>query len=139
MKFTLVQSEIEQAIQDYIGKVITVKDGATVTVDLKNTRGTDGITAEVDVSLAPLTGVASAPVAPVKREAAPAPAAAKPVADTPAPAQAPEVAEPTPEVIGQAPVAPVDAPQEPTIPDDEPAPFENVEVAPAAPGKSIFG
>lgn len=137
MKFTLVQSEIEQAIQDYIGKVITVKDGATVTVDLKNTRGTDGITAEVDVSLAPLTGVASAPVAPVKREAAPAPAAAKPVAETPAPA--PVVDEPTPEVIGQAPVAPEDAPQEPTIPDDEPAPFENEEVAPAAPGKSIFG
>lgn len=137
MKFTLVQSEIEQAIQDYIGKVITVKDGATVTVDLKNTRGTDGITAEVDVSLAPLTGVASAPAAPVKREAAPAPAAAKPVANTPAPA--PEVAEPTPEVIGQASVAPEVAPQEPTIPDDEQAPFENEEVAPAAPGKSIFG
>ena len=133
MKFTLVQSEIEQAIQDYIGKVITVKDGATVTVDLKNTRGTDGITAEVDVSLSPLTGGTVAPVAPVKREAAPAPAAAKPVAETPAPA--PEVAEPTPEVIGQAPDT---ALQEPIISDDEQAPLGAEGMVPTA-GKSIFG
>ena len=136
MKFTLVQSEIEQAIQDYIGKVITVKDGATVTVDLKNTRGTDGITAEVDVSLSPLTGSTVAPVAPVKREAAPAPAAAQPAELTPAviPPQPPVEPEiPVAETIGQAPDT---APQEPIIPDDEQAPLEPE--APTA-GKSIFG
>lgn len=136
MKFTLVQSEIEQAIQDYIGKVITVKDGATVTVDLKNTRGTDGITAEVDVSLSPLTGGTVAPVAPVKREAAPAPAAAQPAEPTPAviPPQPPvEPETPVAETIGQAPDT---APQEPIIPDDEQAPLEPE--APTA-GKSIFG
>lgn len=131
MKFTLVEAEIKQAITDYIGKVITVNPGATIEVDLKATRGADGVTAEVDVALA-VSGaaVAPAPAAPVKRE--PAPAA--PVKPAPV---APAVTEPVPEQLATA-----TAPVEPEIPDEPQAlevEVQQGEEAPVVPGKSIFG
>ena len=53
MKFTLVESEIQQAIQDFVAKMITLKPGASIKVEVKATRGSDGVTADVDVSMAP--------------------------------------------------------------------------------------
>lgn len=145
MKFVLVEEEIKQAIKEYAAKLITVAPGATVIVDVKNTRGADGVTAEIDVSLiAAGVTAAVAPVdTPVKREAAPAPAAAQPAEPTPAepaPAVIPQQPPVEPEVPVAAPIgqAPDTAPQEPTIPDDEQAPLEGEGVAPTA-GKSIFG
>ncbi|AEJ81596.1 gp077 [Erwinia phage vB_EamP-S6] len=139
MKFVLVEAEIKQAIQEYAAKLITLAPGTTIEVEVKATRGTDGVTAEIDVALTGALQVA-APAAPVQtpRTAEVKPAAEKPApapAPTPAPTPAPAASaapqEPKAEVIGQS--APVD---EPTIPDEEEA--LNEDPTPAA-GKSIFG
>ena len=142
MKFVLVEAEIKQAIQEYVSKLITVAPGATIDIDVKATRGADGVTAEIDVALAPVSTVGTTNLAPVA-PAAPQPRTAdqanvapvEPKAPAPAPAPAAPVApqEPQAEVIGQAKAEP----QEPQIPDDEAAPFEPQ--AGESTGKSIFG
>ncbi len=136
MKFVLVEAEIKQAIQEYAAKLITLAPGTSIEVEVKATRGTDGVTAEIDVALTGGTVQVAAPVAPaapVKREAVVKPAVEQP-APTPAPTAAPAVApqEPKAEVIGQAQAET----QEPEIPEDDEA--LNAEAAPTA-GKSIFG
>lgn len=74
MKFVLVEAEIKQAIQDYAAKLITLAPGATVDVEVKATRGADGVTAEIDVAMVgaakPKPQVATEPVA-VKAEPVP--------------------------------------------------------------------
>jgi len=144
MKFVLVEEEIKQAIKEYVAKLITVAPGVAIEVDVKNTRGADGVTAEIDVSLVGATSIgqqkydpAVAPAQQVKREAAPAPAAAKPAPV--APPVEPEVpTQPEPETIGQPPVVE----PEPEIPEEpdalEEEPLTEPEAPPAA-GKSIFG
>lgn len=137
MKFVLVEAEIKQAIQEYAAKLITLAPGTSIEVEVKATRGTDGVTAEIDVALTGAVQVA-APAAPTPRAAAPAPAEkpapVKPAAEpAPAPAAPAAPQEPQAEVIGQA------APQtqEPVIPEDDEA--LNEEATPPAAGKSIFG
>lgn len=51
MKFTLNQNEIEQALRNYVGTLFTINEGAEMSIDIKNTRGADGVTAEIDVAL----------------------------------------------------------------------------------------
>lgn len=72
MQIILVQTEIEEAIRDYVNARLTVNDGQRIDIDLKATRGDAGYQAFVDIV---------ANDAPVK-VAAPAEA---PVEETPAP------------------------------------------------------
>lgn len=122
MKFTLVEAEIKQALKDYAAKLITVAPGATIDIEVKATRGADGVTAEIDVAL---PGAETAPVAPVQTARVAAPVA---------PVVVPE--QPKAEVIGQTPPAPVEEP-EPQLENDDDVPLEPVE--PSVAGKSIFG
>lgn len=135
MKFVLVEAEIKQAIQEYVSKLITVAPGATIDIDVKATRGADGVTAEIDVALA--GAHVPTPVAtPVKATPAVQPAAVAPAVVEPAPVA--PVAEPVPEQLATA-TAPA---QEPELPNDDDAPLEPGNDAPPAEpiaGKSIFG
>lgn len=90
MQIILVQSEVEQALHDYISSRLTLAEGTTIKIDLSATRGADGIKATID-----LVAPGSAPVA----LEAPAPAPTKPtksgkedpkVTPAPAPAAAPQ-------------------------------------------------
>lgn len=93
MQITLVQSEIEQAIKDYIHSQIKVRDGMEIKIDLSATRGADGFKATIDIvesnaaSPAPAAvvdpvktaaPVKSTPMAAVVKEAAQAPAEQQP-------------------------------------------------------------
>ena len=49
MQLILPQSELEQAITDYVHGIMNIKDGNTMTIDLKAGRGLDGFTATVDI------------------------------------------------------------------------------------------
>lgn len=49
MKITLVQSEIETAIEDYLRQQITINDDMEVTIDLSATRGPEGFKADIDI------------------------------------------------------------------------------------------
>lgn len=95
MQIILVQSEVEQALHDYISSRLTLAEGTTIKIDLSATRGADGIKATID-----LVAPGSAPVA----LEAPAPAPVKPAKApkedpkaTPAPAPAPAPQEPVSE------------------------------------------
>lgn len=54
MKITIVQSEIEEAIRQYIHNQIAVKEGHAITMDFTATRGEDGLIAAIDIS--PIAG-----------------------------------------------------------------------------------
>lgn len=76
MQIILPQSELEQAITDYVHGIMNIKDGNTMTIDLKAGRGLDGFTATVDIvksgtpvpaktivpAATPLAAVAATPV-----------------------------------------------------------------------------
>lgn len=49
MKITIVQSEIETAIKNYISSMFNVKAGVAMEIDLRATRGEQGFMAEIDV------------------------------------------------------------------------------------------
>lgn len=49
MQVTLVQSEIEQALRDFIHSQISVKEGMEIVIVLKATRGDEGTTAIIDI------------------------------------------------------------------------------------------
>lgn len=51
MRITLVQAEIELALRAYVLSQISVREGQEITVTFKNTRGDDGATAEIDISM----------------------------------------------------------------------------------------
>ena len=100
MRIILVQSEIEQAIKQFVLGQIQLKDGQDVTIDFKNTRGEDGATAEINVTAqgaatkpAPLPAQTQMP----KPVTTPAPAvveASKPVTQaSPAPVATPTATE----------------------------------------------
>lgn len=136
MKFTLVEADIKQAIEDYIGKIITINPSATIDIDIKATRGADGVTAEIDVALAGSVKAESAPVAKPVVEEAIAPAAVKPI--TP-PAVEKPIQQPIPEQLATA-TAPAVEPGLDNVEDEAFEPetaFE--ETVPPVPGKSIFG
>ena len=49
MQLILPQSELETAITEYVHGIMNIKDGNTMTIDLKAGRGLDGFTATVDI------------------------------------------------------------------------------------------
>ena len=66
MQITLIESEIKQALLNYIHSQINIKDGMQVTIDLKATRGDQGTTAIIDIVAAET--VAAVVVEPVVEE-----------------------------------------------------------------------
>ena len=136
MQITLIQSEIEQALKNYINDIMSVKDGMEIEIQLKATRGEEGTTAIIDI-------VPQKPKAPRgSRTSGEVPAKVEPVkAAAPAKAEAAQVvAEAAPEPVAES-VAEAEADdaeqvaeqaQEPEV--QEPAPVEVEE----APRKSLF-
>lgn len=49
MQITLIQSEIEQALKNYINDIMSVKEGMEIEIQLKATRGEEGTTAIIDI------------------------------------------------------------------------------------------
>ena len=103
MKIQLVQSEIEQAISNYIRETITVNEGMSITMELRATRGAEGFQADIDISRtadAPVAVAKPVQAAPVARTATKAVTVGQPpAAATPAPAKQPTAApQPEPEV-----------------------------------------
>ncbi|MDR5839311.1 hypothetical protein [Caballeronia sp. LZ034LL] len=50
MKIQIVQAEIEEAIRNYIGEQISIKEGMKIEIDLRSTRGDAGFTADIDIT-----------------------------------------------------------------------------------------
>ena len=140
MQITLIQSEIEQALKNYINDIMSVKDGMEIEIQLKATRGEEGTTAIIDIvpqkpkasrggrtsGEVPAKAEPAKAAAPAKAEAAQAVAVeAEPVAESVAEAEADD-AEQVAEQAQEAEAL-------------EPAPVE-AEQAPAeeAPRKSLF-
>lgn len=59
MKILLSQNEIEQAVREFVGKGVSLANGAEMTVEFSMGRGDNGLTAAIDV---PYMGVSSLPV-----------------------------------------------------------------------------
>lgn len=83
MQLILPQSELEQAIKNYVNDLMNVKDGTELSIDLKAGRGLDGFTATVDIIKAGMAMPAKT-VVPAAVTPAPVPVAA-PVKVTPRP------------------------------------------------------
>lgn len=66
MQITIVQTEIEQAIENYVKSMISVNDDQKISIDLKATRGDTGMQAFIDivprkrVQAASITGLVAA-------------------------------------------------------------------------------
>ena len=141
MQITLIQSEIEQALKNYINDIMSVKDGMEIEIQLKATRGEEGTTAIIDI-------VPQKPkVTRGSRTSGEIPAKPEPVkAAAPAKAEAAQaVAEAAPEPVAES-VAEAEADDAEQVAEQaqeaealEPAPVE-AEQAPAeeAPRKSLF-
>lgn len=137
MKITIVQTEIEEAIRDFMRKQIAVQEGMVITMDLRATRGDEGFIANIDIS--PATSTEQVLVRETPAPAQTDPAVVKPRVTKPA-AVVTKAAEPVEaEVEAQTPTdepAPVAAQ---TIADPEPDGIEEVEgAAPLAAKPSIF-
>ena len=83
MQLILPQSELEQAIKNYVNDLMNVKDGTELSIDLKAGRGLDGFTATVDMIKSGMANPAKT-VVPAAVTPAPVPVAA-PVKVTPRP------------------------------------------------------
>ena len=83
MQLILPQSELEQAIKNYVNDLMNVKDGTELSIDLKAGRGLDGFTATVDIIKAGMA-IPAKTVVPAAVIPAPVPVAA-PVKVTPRP------------------------------------------------------
>jgi hypothetical protein len=97
MQITLVQTEIEDAIRNYVNSQLVVREGMRIDIDLSATRGPQGFTAMIDIvsdEVAPTNGVTSQPEDP-------APQLDKAVAATPRTRRASAKPEPQaePEVV----------------------------------------
>jgi len=75
MQLILPQSELEQAIKNYVNDLMNVKDGTELSIDLKAGRGLDGFTATVDIIKAG-TAMPAKTVVPAAVISAPVPVAA---------------------------------------------------------------
>jgi len=62
MQILLIQSEIEQAIRNYMNQQINIKEGMTLDIDLRSTRGSEGFTANIDIHTAGTAKNVSKPV-----------------------------------------------------------------------------
>lgn len=134
MQITLIQSEIEQALKNYINDIMSVKDGMEIEIQLKATRGEEGTTAIIDiVPQKPKAARGGRSSGEIPAKAEPVKAAAAPVKAEPAQAVAESVAEAEADDAEQV----AEQAQEPEA--QEPAPVE-AEQAPAeeAPRKSLF-
>lgn len=134
MQITLIQSEIEQALKNYINDIMSVKDGMEIEIQLKATRGEEGTTAIIDiVPQKPKAARGGRSSGEIPAKAEPVKAAAAPVKAEPAQAVAESVAEAEADDAEQV----AEQGQEPEA--QEPAPVE-AEQAPAeeAPRKSLF-
>lgn len=134
MQITLIQSEIEQALKNYINDIMSVKDGMEIEIQLKATRGEEGTTAIIDiVPQKPKAARGGRTSGEIPAKAEPVKAAAVPVKAEPAQAVAESVAEAEADDAEQV----AEQAQEPEA--LEPAPVE-AEQAPAeeAPRKSLF-
>lgn len=49
VQITIIQSEIEQAIRDYVGRQMKVHDGMELLIDISATRGSEGFKATIDI------------------------------------------------------------------------------------------
>lgn len=49
MQITLVQTELEQAIREYVGRQLTVANGTEMVIELSATRGAEGFKAIIDI------------------------------------------------------------------------------------------
>ena len=142
MQITLIQSEIEQALKNYINDIMSVKDGMEIEIQLKATRGEEGTTAIIDIvpqkPKASRGGRTSGEI-PAKPE--PVKAAAAPVKAEPAQAVAEAAPEPVAESVAEAEADDAEQVAEQAQEPEalEPAPVE-AEQAPAeeAPRKSLF-
>lgn len=79
MQVTLVQSEIESALTDYVNNIMSVKEGMGISVTFKATRGEEGATAIIDIL--PVDEKKAVAAEPVKRETAKSTGPGKAVAD----------------------------------------------------------
>lgn len=134
MQITLIQSEIEQALKNYINDIMSVKDGMEIEIQLKATRGEEGTTAIIDiVPQKPKAARGGRTSGEVPAKAEPVKATAAPAKAEPAQAVAESVAEAEADDAEQV----AEQAQEPEA--LEPAPVE-AEQAPAeeAPRKSLF-
>ena len=67
MQIILVQTEVEQALRNYVASRLTLAEGTTFSIDLAATRGVNGITATIDLvepgqsTAAPAGGISRAP------------------------------------------------------------------------------
>lgn len=53
MQITINQTEIERAISEYVNKRIKLEEGVEVAIDIRATRGPEGITAVIDIDDSP--------------------------------------------------------------------------------------
>ena len=83
MQIILPQSELEAAIAEYVHGIMNIKEGNTMTIDLRAGRGLDGFTATVDIVKSG-TAIPAKTVVPAAVIPAPVPIAA-PVKVTPRP------------------------------------------------------
>jgi hypothetical protein len=153
MQITLIQTEIEEAIRNYVNNQVNLKPGMRIDIELAATRGADGFKATIDIVRE------DSPVPEAVQEEAPAAAAevsvpaattapattrkaqtrvAKPdpaVAASPIPATAAEASTETTDATNPAAELIADA----ATTSAETAPAESTETRPATPGKSLFG
>lgn len=71
MQITLTQAEIEQAIRNFITEQVNIREGHTLSIDLRAGRGPEGYTATIDI-------LGPAPEGTAPRTKAPEPAQAEP-------------------------------------------------------------
>lgn len=149
MQIKIVQSEIEEAIRDFVKKKLTVNPGQRIEIDLLATRGPEGYQAVIDIvdddQAAPAKAVTEAKASSTTANVAPTPKAerttsvtksvTKPKAD---PIQEPEQAEAeTTEAAPDAETVEAEAQPEPEV--AEAAETVTAEEAPAQTRPSLFG
>lgn len=74
MKITIDQAEIETAIKAHIASQVSVKEGMTISVDLRATRGETGM--QANITIAPEGEVVTKAIGPVAARQTPAPTVA---------------------------------------------------------------
>lgn len=53
MQVIINQTELEVAITEYIGKRLQIKEGSSIAIEIRNTRGADGTTASIEIADSP--------------------------------------------------------------------------------------
>lgn len=140
MQIILVQTEVVQALRDYVASRLTLAEGTEITVDLSATRGANGVTATIDL-VEPSQKATPAPVQQVIKVPAAKPETAN---KAPEAQQATQVAQSAAETQERATGLAAEASEGTTSGDTatqqaDPATETKVEGETAAPTKSLFG